>query len=501
MMRKRMKKGKTIMKCCTKIQHEDVDMTKADQGGAQNLNLQYEDTHLLNLENVSPAEYTLDSVMDTNAQPTSSTVITTTPLPPPSVIPLIQQTTPTPAPTTYVPTIPDSTTSVLVLPDFASVFQFNQRVSSLEQEVSQFKQILPKKIADFATPLIESTVADSHERVVLAKSFSQPKSTYEAAASLSEFVLKKILIDKMQDSESYRAAPEHRELYESLAKSYKLDKDLFDTYGEAYSLKRDRDEKDKDEDPSARPDRGEKRRKTDKDATPSKDPKSKEEPRYDSGMPHDQEFDRGTNDDQPVVKATKDDWFKKPNKPPTLDREWNKRQSVDFRPPQTWISRIAKEKEPPRTFDELMNTQIDFSGFVINRLKIENLTQETLVGPAYYLLKGTCKSFVKLKYHFEEVYKAVNDRLNWNNPEGQAYLFDLRKSLPLIQDEQGRQVILVNYFINNDLKYLKGGSSSRKYTTSITKSKAAMYDNILGIKDMVPTLWSPTKMAYDKHAV
>ncbi|GKF54450.1 hypothetical protein Tco_0161360, partial [Tanacetum coccineum] len=180
-----------------------------------------------------------------------------------------------------------------------------------------------------------------------------------------------------------------------------------------------RDKKDKDEDPSARPDRGEKRRKTDKDATPSKDPKSKEEPRYDSGMPHDQEFDRGTNDDQPIVKATKDDWFKKLNKPPTLDREWNK------------------------------------------RLKIENLTQETFVGPAYYLLKGTCKSFIKLKYNFEEIYKAVNDRLDWNNLEGQAYLFDLRKSFPLIEDEQGRQVIPVNYFINNDLKYLKGGSSSR----------------------------------------
>ncbi|GJS89930.1 hypothetical protein Tco_0772566 [Tanacetum coccineum] len=28
-----------------------------------------------------------------------------------------------------------------------------------------------------------------------------------------------------------------------------------------------------------------------------------------------------------------------------------------------------------------------------------------------------------------------------------------------------------------------------------------MYDNILGIQDLVPTLWSPTKMAYDKHAV
>ncbi|GJU43537.1 hypothetical protein Tco_1200803 [Tanacetum coccineum] len=513
------------------LQHEDVDIPKVDQGGAQNIDLQYEDAHLLNLENVSPTEYTLASMMDTTAQPTLSTIIKTTPLPPLLVIPPIQQATPTPAPTTHAPIILESTTSIPVLLDFALVLGYAvqttfqsykveiEKEAQAEQErfieiidksvkemvkdevKSQLTRILPKKIADFATPLIESTVPDSHERVVLAKSSSQQKFTYAAAASLSEFELKKILLDKMQDSESYRATLEHKELYESLAKSYKLDKDLFDTYGEAYS-------------------------KTDKDASPSKEPKSKgskssstskgtsrsphkltgktvhtEEPRYDSDMPHDQEFDMGTNDDQPAVEATKDDWFKKPDKPPTPDREWNKRQSVDFRPPQTWISRIAKDKEPPRTFNELMNTPIDFSAFVMNRLKIENLTQETLVRPAYDLLNGTCKSFVKLEYHFKEVYKAVNDRLEWNNPEGQAYPFDLSKPLPLIQDKRGRNVIPVNYFINNDLEYLKGGSSSRKYTTSTTKSKADMYDNILGIKDMVPTLWSPTKMAYDKHAV
>ncbi|GKC57143.1 hypothetical protein Tco_1084741 [Tanacetum coccineum] len=58
---------------------------------------------------------------------------------------------------------------------------------------------------------------------------------------------------------------------------------------------------------------------------------------------------------------------------------------------------------------------------------------------------------------------------------------------------QGRQVVPANYFFNNDLKYLKGGSSSRKYTTSTTKTKAARYDNIEGIKDMVPELWSLVK--------
>ncbi|GKC46022.1 hypothetical protein Tco_1063744, partial [Tanacetum coccineum] len=83
-----------------------------------------------------------------------------------------------------------------------------------------------------------------------------------------------------------------------------------------------------------------------------------------------------------------------------------------------------------------MNTPIDFFAFVLNRQKIENLTQETLVGLAFNLLKGTYKSFVELEYHFEEVYKAVNDRLDWNNPEGDVYPFELSKPLPLIQDNR-----------------------------------------------------------------
>nr|GFB54297.1 hypothetical protein [Tanacetum cinerariifolium] len=65
---------------------------------------------------------------------------------------------------------------------------------------------------------------------------------------------------------------------------------------------------------------------------------------------------------------------------------------------------------------------------------------------------------------------------------------------------QGRQVVRANYFINNDLGYVKGGSSSSKYATFTTRTKAK-YDNIEGIEDMVPTLWSPVKVAYNKHAV
>nr|GFB75659.1 hypothetical protein [Tanacetum cinerariifolium] len=84
---------------------------------------------------------------------------------------------------------------------------------------------------------------------------------------------------------------------------------------------------------------------------------------------------------------------------------------------------------------------------VFNITQIDNLTHEILVGPAFNLLKGTCKSFVELKYHFEECYKTVIDQLDWNNHEGHEYPFDLNKPLPLIE-AQGRQVVTSDYFFN-----------------------------------------------------
>ncbi|GJX08701.1 hypothetical protein Tco_0196633 [Tanacetum coccineum] len=91
---------------------------------------------------------------------------------------------------------------------------------------------------------------------------------------------------------------------------------------------------------------------------------------------------------------------------------------------------------------------------------------------------------------------ALTDLLDWNNPKGKEYPFYLSKPLPLIL-VQGRQVVPIDYFINNDLEYLRGGSLSMKYMTSTTKTKVAKYD-ILGIVDMVPSLWSPVK--YDVYS-
>nr|GEY94586.1 hypothetical protein [Tanacetum cinerariifolium] len=87
------------------------------------------------------------------------------------------------------------------------------------------------------------------------------------------------------------------------------------------------------------------------------------------------------------------------------------------------------------------------------------------------------------------------------NPEGQQYPHNLLKPLLLIPNNQGRCVIPFEHFINNDLEYLRGGASSRKYTTSITKTKAADYGHIKWIEDLVlRTMWIEEPIGYDKHA-
>ncbi|GJS02901.1 hypothetical protein Tco_0319409 [Tanacetum coccineum] len=215
--------------------------------------------------------------------------------------------------TSTLPLTTEATNPQYALPNFASVFQFNNIVIALEKEVSKLKrdplhtqvtalvddhldarlgatrdefmnylsasitariteqvkiqlpQILPKEVSNFAPPKIQHMVTESLEQAILAKESSQPQSLYESAATLTEFELKKILIDKIDKSESYLEAPEHRECYEGLIKSYDLDKTLFSIYDKVYSLKRGRKDKDKDEDPSTKSDQGLKKRKTSKD--------------------------------------------------------------------------------------------------------------------------------------------------------------------------------------------------------------------------------------------
>nr|GEV96848.1 reverse transcriptase domain-containing protein [Tanacetum cinerariifolium] len=217
-----------------------------------------------------------------------------------------------------------------------------------KQVRNQLPQILPEEVSNFAPPVIEKMIQELLNKVNLAKA---SQSTYEAATTLTEFELKKILIHKMNSSESYMTAPEHQECYDGLVNSYNIDKDFFSSY-DVYSLKCSRDDNDKDKVPSVGSNRGLKKQKTSKDAEPTTSLKTKdsssrsskgtksqpksfrksvhvEEPKLEVGdtdTPQGQERNQGNDNDEPKTEsASGHAWFTKPLRPqePT-NLDWNK---------------------------------------------------------------------------------------------------------------------------------------------------------------------------------
>ncbi|GKB23389.1 hypothetical protein Tco_0862790 [Tanacetum coccineum] len=193
--------------------------------------------------------------------PSCNTTIPQLPFP---IIQPLQQT-----PETTTTTIP--TTTLPDIPNFASLFRFEQRVSALETKMSEFKQTnqftdAVSSILDFIDnylaskmkepeyvqaqvskimPKIEKYITESLGAEVLVRSTNQPQTSYAVAASLLEFELKKILIDEMEENKSINSQIS-------------------------------RDDQDKDEDTSAGSNRGSKRRRSRKEVESSKELTHKE---------------------------------------------------------------------------------------------------------------------------------------------------------------------------------------------------------------------------------
>ncbi|GKB72944.1 hypothetical protein Tco_0934356, partial [Tanacetum coccineum] len=473
----------------------------------------------------------------TPVQESPSIAIVTT-LPPPSVstTPPVPQQTTTPIPTPPITTDAPTITTIVSESDALSAVQL--RVAKLEKDVSELKKIdlsakalaaLKTQVPSVVDNYLGSKVGDVFQKepkkhtTDLIQKYSLPseilkfkkgqaekqkmlkftiKSTDKAAHK--EFDQKSALYQTMHANKSFNRNPAKHRLYHALIKALIEDENATDK-GVVNTVKdhkrmHDDDEDDDDEDPPAGPNQGKKtKRRRTKKLESSKNPSTtKETP---NGKALSKGFKIGKSasakepveeittkvvmddageyvvhdDDQPqdasepkTTKTPNPKWFTQPPRPPTPDLEWNKRQ------------------------------------YVLNRLKIDNLTQDILLGPAYNLLKGTCSSSIELEYHFQECFNALTDKLDWNNPEGDRYPFDLSKPLPL-QGHPGHLTVAADYFFNNDLEYLKSSNPERTYTTSITKTKAARYE-IEGIEDMVPTLWSPTKVGsqlnkFSKHNV
>nr|GEU31133.1 hypothetical protein [Tanacetum cinerariifolium] len=319
-------------------------------------------------------------------------------------------------------------------------------------------------------PRIEQAVNEQLKAEVLTRSSHSSKTSYDVAADLLEMELKKILIEKMEGNKSIQRSDEQRNLYKAIVEAYESDKIILDTYGET----------------------GSKRRRE------GKEPESASAPTETATR----SAGRSTQGSQSRQASASESAFAEEPKPRSPDCNWNKTVPAIHGSIQPWISELAKRSDSRSSFNELMDTPLDFSNFLINRLKVDTLTPKLLAGPTYELMKGSCKSLVELEYHLEEVFKATTNQLDWVNPEGQQYPHNLLKPLPVILNNRGRRAIPFEHFINNDLEYLRGGASSSKYTTSITKTKAADYGHIKWIEDLVPrTMWIEEPIGYDKHAL
>ncbi|GKD41027.1 hypothetical protein Tco_1261234 [Tanacetum coccineum] len=311
----------------------------------------------------------IDVLVTTFAEPTLLSI--TTLLPPPT--PLITHLQQTPVPTP--PTVPSS--SLQDLPNFGSLFGFDHRLKTLENSFSKFNQtnqfaavvssipgivdaylankmheaiktdvqLQSKRLRDEAQaenadflnkfddnikkiikdqvkeqvkaqvskilPKIEKTINEQLEAEVLTRSSNESKTSHAVAANLSELELKKILIDKMESNKSIHKSDEQKNLYKALIDAYESDKLILDTYGDTTAGKSAQTEE------------------------PMHTTKDLEEPTH-------QEFKIGVTEDQPNEETPQfPDWFQRPTKLPSPDRDWNKTLPNAHGPVQPWLSSLA----------------------------------------------------------------------------------------------------------------------------------------------------------------
>nr|GEZ05814.1 hypothetical protein [Tanacetum cinerariifolium] len=291
---------------------------------------------------------------------------------------------------------------------------------------------------DFINKLDENIQKIIKEQVKVQLSKILPK----IEKTVNEQLEAEILTENMERNKSIHRSNEQMNRYKDLVDAYECDKIILDTYRDIVMLKRRNDDANKDKEPSAGSDPGSKRRRK------GKEPES--------------------------ISAPKEKASKTTRKSTEGSKSHQKTASDD----------LAKQADSRTLFNELMDTPVDFSAFLMNRFKVDTLTPELLAGPTYKLMKGSCKHLVELEFFLKEVYKATTDQLDQNNPERQQYLHNLLKPLPLIPNSRGCRVLPFDHFINNDLEYLHGGASSQKYTTFVTKTKTVDYGHIMWIEDL-----------------
>nr|GEX24589.1 ribonuclease H [Tanacetum cinerariifolium] len=139
------------------------------------------------------------------------------------------------------------------------------------------------------------------------------------------------------------------------------------------------------------------------------------------------------------------------------------------------ISDLAWKDDSRTLFNELMDTPFDFSAFVLNRLKVDTLTPELLVGPIYELMKGSCKSLMQIML----VVKIHVAHLVVCN----SWEIDLSKNIDIgyhFIKEQVEKGVIELYFVNKEYQL------ADIFTKALGRERIEFLINKLGMRSFTP---------------
>nr|GEV90764.1 retrovirus-related Pol polyprotein from transposon TNT 1-94 [Tanacetum cinerariifolium] len=303
-----------------------------------------------------------------------------------------------------------------------SLFKFEDRVNALEEDFSKFKQTtLFAEAVSLIPGIVDKYLASQMNEAVKADvQLKLDRLRDDVKAKNEDFINE--INENIKKIIKEKVKEQAKEQVSNILPRIKKD---------IITFKRRRDDDDVDAEPFARSNRGSKRRRSKKELKSTSAPKEK------------------------TSKST--GWSKKGSKSKTRSTEKSAQTEEEVHIIKDLEESILYEFKTGFTEDHIVNEITQHPDWFQKPAKPTTLDQ-LLADPTFELMKGSCKSLVELEYFLEE-------------------------ALPLIPNSRGRRVIPFDHFINNDLLYLSGGVSSRTYTTSVMKTKAADYGHIKWIEE------------------
>nr|GEU49886.1 hypothetical protein [Tanacetum cinerariifolium] len=329
------------------------------------------------LENSDDEGNGMESIFETTSQMDAQTPTSVPPLPmtAPTMTPSTIATITT---TSQAPILPPIVSSNIIpnLPNFGSLFCFDDRLRSLEVNFSEAMQT--NQFARAVSAILEivqrymdqrmnkavkvaiqiqsdrlrddaqrdndeflKTVDENMQKIIKEQVKEQVKTSYAVAADLSEMELKKILIEKMEGNKD-----------DEMMMLIRMKNPPLDQTGG--------------------------RRDAEKEKSPSQQALLRKLLPGALAGQH-----KGLNPDKrrqaslllqrslcrPPVRRKSPYIQSLTQKPLSLDRDWNKTVPAIHGRIQPWISELAKQTDSRSSFNELIDTPIDFSSYLINRLK------------------------------------------------------------------------------------------------------------------------------------